>query len=125
MDAAMTFEKVIPTLRMFDIEKTRDFYLDFLGFKVDFEHRFHEGAPLFMGVSRGSARLYLSQHHGDGSPGVHVTVEMKGVDAYHAEISVKPYAFYNPAVRETPWGSRDMNVIDPAGNQVNFSERSE
>lgn len=31
---------------MFDIAKTREFYLDYLGFTVDFEHRFHDNAPL-------------------------------------------------------------------------------
>ncbi len=119
----MQFDRVIPTLRMFDIEKTRAFYFDFLGFKLDFEHRFHDGAPLFMGVSRGEARLYLSQHHGDGSPGAHITIEMTGIDAYHAEVAAKHYAFYNPAIEKMEWGTREMAVIDPAGNRIGFSER--
>ncbi len=49
----ITFSRVIPTLRMFDIARAREFYLDYLGFKVDFEHRFEPDLPLFLGISRG------------------------------------------------------------------------
>jgi len=34
------FTRTIPTLRIFDSAKAREFYVGFLGFKVDFEHRF-------------------------------------------------------------------------------------
>jgi hypothetical protein len=51
--------RVIPTLRMFDVAKAREFYLDYLGFTVDFEHRFHDNAPLFM-ASRATAWCCIS-----------------------------------------------------------------
>jgi hypothetical protein len=57
---------------MFDVAKAREFYLDYLGFAVEFEHRFHDNAPLFMGISRDGLLLLLSEHHGDGTPGSHV-----------------------------------------------------
>jgi catechol 2,3-dioxygenase-like lactoylglutathione lyase family enzyme len=118
----MEFERTIPILRMFDIPKTRAFYLDFLGFKVDFEHRFSETAPLFMQVSRDNLVFHLSEHHGDGSPGVHVTVMMKGLDAFHAEVAAKAYRYFNPAIKEQFWGARTMAVLDPCGNRIAFTE---
>jgi catechol 2,3-dioxygenase-like lactoylglutathione lyase family enzyme len=39
------FTRVVPILRIFDIEKARQFYVDYLGFTVDWEHRFSEEAP--------------------------------------------------------------------------------
>ena len=36
----MGFGKTTPILRIFDEAKAREFYVDFLGFKVDWEHRF-------------------------------------------------------------------------------------
>ena len=33
------FERVIPVFRIFSVEKAREFYLDFLGFKIDWEAR--------------------------------------------------------------------------------------
>ena len=73
----MRLNSTIPILRMFDIAKTREFYLDYLSFEVDFEHRFHEYAPLFMGISRDDVVLFLSEHHGDGSPGIHVRINRR------------------------------------------------
>jgi hypothetical protein len=35
---AIAFERAIPILRIFDIAKALEFYLDYLGFKVDWEH---------------------------------------------------------------------------------------
>jgi uncharacterized glyoxalase superfamily protein PhnB len=121
---AMTpaFNRIIPILRIFDVGKAREFYVDYLGFSVDFEHRYHEGAPLFMQVSRGNVVLRLSEHHGDGSPGVHVTVEMSGVQEFHQELGAKGYRYMNPGIVTSEWGTRDLNVIDPFGNVLNFTD---
>jgi catechol 2,3-dioxygenase-like lactoylglutathione lyase family enzyme len=120
---SFTVTRVIPTLRMFDIAKAREFYLDYLGFTVDFEHRFHDDAPLYMGISRDGLVLHLSEHHGDGSPGVHVTIEISGVDELHRELQGKKYRYMNPGIEATEWGTRDLGVIDPVGNRLTFSER--
>ena len=53
--------KATPILRIFDEAKARAFYLDFLGFAVDWEHRFADGAPLYMQVARGDLVLHLSE----------------------------------------------------------------
>jgi catechol 2,3-dioxygenase-like lactoylglutathione lyase family enzyme len=120
----MQFGRVIPQLRMFNEEKTRAFYLHFLGCKVDWEHRFSPEAPLYMQVSRDGMIVQLSDHHGDGSPGCRLSIEMEGIDAFHAEIAAKPYNYYNPAVEEAFWGNdKVMTVIDPAGNHIQFIER--
>jgi uncharacterized glyoxalase superfamily protein PhnB len=113
---------VVPILRMFDVAKAREFYLEYLGFSVDFEHRFHETAPLFMGISRDGVRFFLSEHHGDGSPGAHITVNVEGIEALHAELVAKRYHSYNPGLQDQEWGTREMTVIDPFGNHVTFRE---
>jgi hypothetical protein len=119
---AIQFNRVIPTLRMFDVAKAREFYLGYLGFAVDFEHRFEPELPLFMQVSRGEARLYLSEHHGDGSPGCHVTIEMTGVADYHAELAAKNYRYMRPGLERQPWGAITVTVYDPFSNHITFSE---
>ena len=116
-------KRTIPVLRMFDVSKAREFYIDYLGFKVEFEARFHDDAPLFMGISRDGLTLYLSEHHGDGSPGIHVVVEMAGVDDLHSELKAKHYRYMNPGIQEQDWGTRELRVVDPSGNRVIFSER--
>ena len=39
------FARATPILRMFDVRKAREFYLDFLGFKVDFAKRYGYARP--------------------------------------------------------------------------------
>lgn len=67
MTEAITFERVVPILRIFDLAKADEFYLEYLGFRVDWDHRFDENAPLYRQISRGDLVLHLSEHHGDGS----------------------------------------------------------
>ena len=117
----IAFHETIPTLRMFSVEKTIEFYVGFLGFSVDFEHRFGKSFR-FMQGSRAGLKLCLSEHHGDGSPGVHVTVRMTGLDAFHAEITAKDYRYMTAWHPAHPWNMRDMGVIDPVGNHITFSE---
>jgi catechol 2,3-dioxygenase-like lactoylglutathione lyase family enzyme len=51
----------VPILRIFDRAKAREFYVDFLGFTVDWEHG-GDGSPLYTQVSRGGTVLHLSEH---------------------------------------------------------------
>ncbi|WP_457818672.1 glyoxalase superfamily protein, partial [Staphylococcus aureus] len=57
----MVLSPAIPILRIFSVEKAREFYLDFLGFQVDWEHRFEPDLPLYMQVRRSGLTLHLSE----------------------------------------------------------------
>jgi catechol 2,3-dioxygenase-like lactoylglutathione lyase family enzyme len=116
------FDRVIPILRIFDIAKADEFYQGFLGFSVDWDHRFDANAPLYRQVSRSGLILHLSEHHGDGSPGANLRVMMDGVRAFHAEISAKGYRYMRPGLETTPWNTLETGVIDPFGNLIRFCE---
>lgn len=53
-DLAVTFDKSTPVLRIFDETKARELYVDFLGFSVEFDHRFEANLPLYSGGNRNS-----------------------------------------------------------------------
>ncbi|MYM35852.1 VOC family protein [Duganella sp. FT94W] len=114
---------ITPILRCFDEAKTREFFLDFLGFQVDWEHRFEDGLPLYMQVSRDGCVLHLSEHHGDCSPGAAIRITTSDVDAYQRELIAKQYKNARPGVEEVPWGGREMTVRDPSGNRLVFVNR--
>ena len=114
--------QTIPILRIFDVPKAREFYLGYLGFKLDWEHRFEPGLPLYMQVARGGCVLHLSEHHGDGSPGAVVFLRMSGLDAFHRELSEKSYAYQRPGVDLAPWNAKLMQLSDPFGNRLRFNE---
>jgi uncharacterized glyoxalase superfamily protein PhnB len=117
----MSFGRTTPILRIFDEVKAREFYVDFLGFKVDWEHRFEPGLPLYMQLSKDGCVLHLSEHHGDCSPGAAVRIETSDLDAFHAELALKRYKYARPGIENTPWGTREMSVKDPFGNRLTFT----
>jgi catechol 2,3-dioxygenase-like lactoylglutathione lyase family enzyme len=119
---AYAFEPPIPILRTFDEAKAREFYIDFLGFKFDWDHRFAPGMPLYMQVSRGKLVLHLSEHHGDASPGATEFIWMTGIDEFHKEILAKKYKNSRPGIRDVDWG-REFEVPDPFGNRLRFCQR--
>lgn len=108
---------------MFDEEKAREFYIDFLGFEAVFEHRFETDFPLYMGIRKGEVHIHLSGHHGDGSPGMSLSIEVEGLDDYQQALLAKRYSFSRPGAPEaTHWGTREFNIADPFGNRITFFE---
>lgn len=118
---AVTFDRPIPILRMFDEAKAREFYLDFLGFSVEFEHRFEAGLPLYLGISRSGLQLHLSEHHGDASPGSTVFVPMHNIELLRDELLAKRYGYGRPEIVQQGWG-QVLEVHDPFGNRIRFCQ---
>ena len=114
----------IPILRIFSEEKAREFYLGFLGFTQDWQHRFEPAAPLYMQVTRGELVLHLSEHHGDATPGAALLIPVNDIAALHAELRDKDYAYARPGIRDENWG-RILEVADPFGNRLRFWQRTE
>jgi hypothetical protein len=119
---SMTLGPIIPVLRIFSVEKAQEFYFDFMGFKLDWEHRFGPDFPLHMQVSRGPFLLHLTEHHGGPCPGAQVFVEMRGIDELHRELAAKNYRYMKPAIEDSPWGARTLTVTDPFANRIMFNE---
>lgn len=109
-----------PILRIFDETKAREFYVDFLEFHIDWEHRFEPGLPLYMQVSQGDCCLHLSEHHGDCSPGSAVRIPSDDVAQMQQMLVAKQYKYARPGVHSTPWGTREMSIGDPFGNRLTF-----
>ncbi|MYM87554.1 VOC family protein [Rugamonas sp. FT82W] len=116
----MNLGSITPILRSFNEAQTREFYVDFLGFTVDWEHRFEPGLPLYLQVSRDGCVLHLTEHFGDCSPGGAMRIATDGLDEYHAQLTAKQYKHARPGIEAMPWGSREMSIKDPAGNRLTF-----
>jgi uncharacterized glyoxalase superfamily protein PhnB len=121
----MTIEKIIPVLRIFDYKKAIEFYIDWLGFKINWEHHFEDNTPVYMEVEREGLVLHLSEHHGDGTPGTHVFIWCKNVEDFHKEIIAKKYKYNKPGLEKTFYGSLCCTVIDPFQNRISFNEKTE
>ena len=124
-ESAVRLADAIPILRIFSVEKAKEFYLDFLGFKTDWEHRFGDNFPLYTQVSQSGLRLHLSEHHGDASPGSTAFIWMRGIAEFHRELMAKNYRYNRPGLEDAPWDARVVEVSDPFGNKIRFSEPNE
>jgi catechol 2,3-dioxygenase-like lactoylglutathione lyase family enzyme len=116
-------EAGVPIMRIFDVDRAREFYVGWLGFHVDWEHRFDDDAPLYMQVSRDGLVLHLSEHSGDGTPGSVVYVGAHGVAELHREITAKPYKYLHPGLDTGPAGGDCLTLLDPFGNTLRIEER--
>ena len=114
----MTRQRVFPQLRITNWDRTRAFYVDGLGFAVLGEYRYELGFPVFATVSRDGLTLFLSEHAGDGSVGGAAYLVVGDVDALWEELRAKGVDVQRP--EETPWGTREMTIVDPDGSQLRF-----
>ena len=114
----------VPTLRIDDVPTTKQFYGEFLGFQVDWEHYYEEGAPVYMQMSREGLVLHMSQNE-RFVQGVVVFVETRGLDELHGELTGRNTHWEIPVVSVTPWNTKQMEIQDPFGNLLRFNESVE
>ena len=114
--------KVIPVLRIFDLDKAKEFYINWLGFKIDWEHRFGDNFPIYLQVSKDDLQFHLTEHYGDCTPGAKVFIHYSDLKQFHAAISAKDYRYYKPCIEEAPWNAITMELTDPFGNKLLFNQ---
>src|SRR5688572_5291823 len=107
----------IPVLRMLVEAKAKPFYLDYLGFEVDWEGRFSPTAPLYMQVHLGEAVLHLTGHAGEDAPTSQVNIPVVGLEHYCRYLVAKGADYPEPRVVDPRFRGRntDMNIDDPFG----------
>ncbi len=110
----------VPILRSFNELEAKDFYIRYLGFQVEFEHRFDPDAPLYMGIRRDGCVIHISEHHGDATPGARVRIEVPDVNRLLAEISERGHPRLRPGIFDQTWGDRELMITDPFGNTLVF-----
>lgn len=115
--------EVVPMLRIFDKKKAEEFYIEWLGFTVEWEHRFEENLPVYMEITKAGIKLHLTEHHGDCNPGGKVYIVCSGLREYHKQLLDKNYSYNRPGLENASSGSAEMTVIDPFGNQLLFTEK--
>ncbi len=119
-----TMRSSIPILRIFDEEKAKDFYLSFLEFSLDWEHRFEGNFPIYMQISYEDCTLHLSEHHGDCCPGAAIRIEVERLQLFHTKLLSKKYKYARPGIDSTPWNTNEISIHDPFGNRIIFYERT-
>jgi hypothetical protein len=121
----MPFTKTIPILRVLDEAKAKEFYIDFLGFKIDWGNR--ASGALFMQISLDECVLHLSEHSGDACPGAAVKLHTDKIEEYVEQLVAKDYppgvAEQDPGVAEQPWGEFGYGACRSVRQPAHFYER--
>jgi uncharacterized glyoxalase superfamily protein PhnB len=114
-------ERAYPILRIDNYQEAKAYYIDFLGFKIDFEWRHEENFPVYMGVSRGGLALHLSEHKGEpvGHPGA-VQLQVENVLDLYAELNGKKSNMEEKPIDQA-WGSTELKLMDPFDNALTFT----
>jgi catechol 2,3-dioxygenase-like lactoylglutathione lyase family enzyme len=112
----------VPVLRIFDEALARDFYVRWLGFAVEWEHRFEPGMPLYVRIRRDGTVLDLTEHHGDGTPGSVVWIPVRDVVALRDELHERGHPRARPGVERDAPGGPTMSIADPFGNVLRLCQ---
>lgn len=116
----MSSQTVIPQLRITNAEKSLRFYVDGLGFEVDWKHRFAPGMPLFAQLTREGQTIFLTEHRGDCQTGGAVYFVVPDVDACAEDFRLRGIPPTSDP-EDAPWGRREMLIVDPDGNRLRFA----
>ena len=113
--------KGIPTFKIKDYLKAKQFYVDFLGFKIDWEHRFGPTDPIYMQVSNNGLVLHLTENERFQSR-VIIFVETTGIENFHKILLSNKNNNLIPSISLTNWNTKQLEIEDPFGNLLRFNE---
>ncbi|NQY31232.1 MAG: VOC family protein [Flavobacteriaceae bacterium] len=113
--------KGIPTFRITNYEKAIGFYIDLLGFNIDWEHKFGETEPIYMQISKNGLVIHLSENV-RFKTGVIIFVETKGIEKFRENILNTKNENLIPEILTTNWNTKQLEIEDPFGNLLRFNE---
>jgi uncharacterized glyoxalase superfamily protein PhnB len=113
-------QTVIPQLRITNAERSLHYYVECLGFKVDWEHRFEPGFPLFAQLTRQGQTIFLTEHAGDCQLGGAVYFIVPDAATCLSAFEQRGAVPIN-SLTNTAWGTCEFLLSDPDGNRLRFA----
>lgn len=108
-------ELAVAVLPIADLTAARAFYVEGLGFDVDFEFTNDDGSGM-IGLRRGSMRITLDRPMDGHGRNACVSLLVDDADRYYEEWRARLPVEQPP--RDEPWGARTFGLTDPSGNTV-------
>lgn len=109
---AATLGGVIPLLRVADLGASIAYYVEQLGFKLNWR------SDPVASVTRDRASLMLSERD-QGKPSTWLWISTTDVDVLYAELADRGAKLRFPPTNY-PWGSRECQISDPDGHVLRF-----
>jgi uncharacterized glyoxalase superfamily protein PhnB len=108
-------ERAVPILPGDDLQVAKQFYVDALGFRVQFEATEDHKNGL-LGLERGTIRLTIDCPMAGHGRLACVALEVASVDSYYDEW--RQQVAVTRAPQNEPWGARTFDLTDPFGNTI-------
>ena len=132
-DDRMKFNRLIPELTVQDIEKTRQFYLDVLGFQLEYERK----EDRFMFLSFEGSQFMFEEMHEDGwnvaqmeypfGRGVNFSIEADPIEQIYQRVVRNQYPIFRPMMTSKYESNgkhleqKEFLVQDPDGYLLRFT----
>lgn len=123
----MNVKRMVPILKVTDMERAVQFYGSTLGFVTDFRYDASSDGPTYVGMSLDGHQIHLSTFAGDGVLGAIAYCYVDDVDALFQKFlaaGLKTPGNPDSPVEDGPvdqtWGMRELYVRDPDGNTLRF-----
>ena len=130
----MQFNRLLPELSVTDINKTKAFYIDLLGFKLEYERPENK----FMFLSFEGSQLMFEEIHSDGwntanfeyplGRGINFSIETDNIDEIYQKLLDVDYPLYRPMMTSQyrmndEWlVQKQFLVQDPDGYLLRFNQ---
>jgi len=103
----------IPIFRVANLATSLDYYTRILGFEIPWQ------MPYYASVRRGTCSLMLCEG-GQGNPGTWIWAPISDADALYEEWKASG-ANILQGPTNFPWGSREIQVLDPDNHRLRFA----
>ena len=111
----MSIQRVVPDLQSDNLNKSRNFYVDLLGFEVVMDMGW---IVTFASPTHPTAQITVMSHDASSSIVPQVTIQVTDVDAVHTEAVRQGAEIVYPLTDES-WGVRRFFLRDPNGIVIN------
>ena len=112
----------IPVLPVQHVEEALGFYVERLGFEVDF--RYERDPASYAGVKRDDVRLHMHRQDDDAlepdADAVRFRIPVDDPDLLYSEFRAMGALDEDVHLRDTVWGTREFGFRDPDGNRLVF-----
>ncbi len=115
----MTVRRVVPIIKVSDIESAIEFYCAGLGFTKEFEYSATSSGPHYAGLSFDGNQLHLSTFPGDGVRGSATYYYVDDIDVLYAGFRARGLTTLMEPTNQD-WGMREVHLRDPDGNNLRF-----
>ncbi|MDO5519554.1 MAG: VOC family protein, partial [bacterium] len=129
----MIFNAMIPELTVFDIKKTKEFYIDFLGFQLEYERE----EDKFAFLSFGETQFMFEQLHENGwnvgelkyplGQGINFSITTEEIEIYYIQLKAKNLKFYRELtvntyqINDEVIEQKEFLIQDPNGYLLRFT----